>query len=72
MRRELSVYLDVLRLSAALTVFVSHLSWIQISGGFLWQLQFLGHDAVMVFFVLSGFVIQYAADTKEKLCWIIR
>src|SRR5712671_3594240 len=66
MRRELSTYLDLLRLTAAMAVFVSHLSWVRISGGFLWQFQFLGHDAVMVFFVLSGFVIQYAAATKEK------
>ena len=49
-----------------MAVFVSHLSWKQISGGFLWQLQFIGHDAVIVFFVLSGFVIQYAAAAKEK------
>ena len=26
----------------------------------------LGNDAVMVFFVLSGFVIAYVADKKEK------
>ncbi|MFZ6645814.1 acyltransferase family protein [Undibacterium sp. TJN25] len=66
MRRELSVYLDFLRLFAALAVFLSHLSWLRISGGFLWQLQPYGHSAVIVFFVLSGFVIQYTVDKKEK------
>lgn len=64
--RGLSAYLDVLRLTAALAVFLRHMSWDRISGGFLWQFQFLGHDAVIIFFVLSGFVIPYAADIKEK------
>jgi hypothetical protein len=54
----------------ALVVFMGHLSWKRISGGFLWQFQPLGHDAVMVFFVLSGFVIQYAAANHPRwLCW---
>ena len=32
----------------------------------LWRLGNLGNDAVMVFFVLSGFVIAYVADKKER------
>jgi len=66
MRRTLSTYLDLLRFCAAVAVFFSHIGWTLLTGGFLWQLQFIGADAVVVFFVLSGFVIQYAADTKEK------
>ena len=66
MNKELSTYLDVLRVGAAATVFLGHLSWIAISGGLLWQMQPYGHSAVIVFFVLSGFVIQYAADVKER------
>jgi peptidoglycan/LPS O-acetylase OafA/YrhL len=66
MNKELSTYLDLLRVGAAATVFMGHLSWMAISGGFLWQIQPFGHSAVVVFFVLSGFVIQYAADTKER------
>ena len=66
MNKELSAYLDLLRVGAAATVFLGHLSWMAISGGFLWQVQPLGHSAVIVFFVLSGFVIQYAADVKER------
>lgn len=66
MKKELSTYLDLLRISAAAAVFLGHLSWRAISGGFLWQLQSYGHSAVIVFFVLSGFVISYAADTKER------
>lgn len=65
MKREPSAYLDLLRILAAFAVFVSHLSWRKLTGGFLWQLQSLGHPAVVVFFVLSGFVIQYVASTKE-------
>lgn len=66
MKKELSTYLDLLRFGAAIVVFVGHLSWRAISGGFLWRLPHYGHSAVIVFFVLSGFVIQYAADTKER------
>jgi len=53
-------------LLAAAAVFVSHLSWFRLTGGFLWQLQPIGHGAVIVFFVLSGFVIQYAARANEN------
>ena len=65
MKRAQSAYLDLLRLAAALAVFLSHLSWAKLTGGFLWRLQEIGHPAVIVFFVLSGFVIQYATATKE-------
>ncbi|HRE16481.1 MAG TPA: acyltransferase [Rhodocyclaceae bacterium] len=65
MRRELSIYLDLLRVAAAMLVFLSHLSWAKLSGGVLWQLQRYGHDGVIVFFVLSGFVIQYVTTQKE-------
>ena len=66
MKKELSTYLDLLRVGAAALVFLGHLSWKGISGGFLWQLQPFGHGAVIIFFVLSGFVIQFAAATKER------
>jgi peptidoglycan/LPS O-acetylase OafA/YrhL len=62
---ELSVYLDLVRIFAALAVFQSHVSVARLSGGFLWQLNPIGHDGVMVFFVLSGFVIQWVASTRE-------
>jgi len=64
--KELSAYLNVLRILAALTVFLGHLSGRSVSGGFLWQIQPYGHSAVIVFFVLSGFVIRYSVDEKEK------
>ena len=65
MRRELSLYLDLVRVSAALVVVVTHLAYQELSGGMLASWRLFGNDAVMVFFVLSGFVIAYVADTKE-------
>jgi peptidoglycan/LPS O-acetylase OafA/YrhL len=66
MKKNLSTYLDALRVLAATAVFVSHLSWQEISGGFLWQAQPYGHPAVIVFFVLSGFLIQYSVAAARK------
>ena len=66
MKKELSLYLDLTRVVAAFVVFIGHLSWARLSGGALWWVQPYGHDGVIVFFVLSGFVIQYVAMQKEK------
>lgn len=66
MKPELSLYLDAVRFVAALVVFLSHFALHRLSGGFLWQLNAYGHEAVTVFFVLSGFVIAYATDTRER------
>lgn len=64
MDKKQSVYLDLLRFSAALAVFLSHLKglvateipdWIGTHGG----------EAVALFFVLSGFVIAFVVDVKE-------
>ena len=65
MKPELSLYLDVVRFAAALTVFVAHFALQRLSGGMLWQLRPLGHEAVTVFFVLSGYVIAYATATRD-------
>ncbi|MTK63133.1 MAG: acyltransferase [Methanobacterium sp.] len=64
--RSTSIYLDALRIAAAVAVALSHLSWGKISGGFLWFIQPYGHDAVVVFFVLSGYVISFTAAAKDK------
>ena len=63
MRPALSVYLDFLRFSAAIVVLLAHLGEIFFPG---WALPFPGKDAVIVFFVLSGFVVAFVADTKER------
>jgi peptidoglycan/LPS O-acetylase OafA/YrhL len=65
MTNELSLYLDALRFGAAFAVFVSHYSTGRISGGLFWQFDG-GRTAVLVFFVLSGFVIAWVSDTRER------
>jgi peptidoglycan/LPS O-acetylase OafA/YrhL len=53
-----SLYLDLVRFTAAVMVVLYH-SWAEIFPGmpFKWP----GHEAVVVFFVLSGYVISHAA-----------
>jgi peptidoglycan/LPS O-acetylase OafA/YrhL len=64
MRPGLSLYLDFLRLAAALAVFVGH------AHGYLLSsvpkiVASHADEAVAAFFVLSGFVIAFVADQKE-------
>jgi peptidoglycan/LPS O-acetylase OafA/YrhL len=66
--RGLSIYLDLLRFLAALQVALYHVALnpgvaLPTMGWNQW-----GHEAVVVFFVLSGFVINHAAETREKTC----
>ncbi len=65
MRHETSIFLDAMRFAAALVVFIGHLSGKRFTGGFLWPLSTFQDSAVILFFVLSGFVIAYVTDTKE-------
>lgn len=65
MNRGISLHLDLLRFAAALAVVVTHLAYDELSGGMLHYWRLLGNDAVMVFFVLSGFVIAHVAHRKE-------
>jgi peptidoglycan/LPS O-acetylase OafA/YrhL len=60
-----SLYCDILRLGAALVVLFGHASHQALSGGFLWWLGHVGHAAVIIFFVLSGFIIAYVSATSE-------
>lgn len=65
MRREFSLYLDVVRFVAACLVLIYHSNLRSISTASLpWSSY--GHSAVIVFFVLSGFVIAYVSATKEN------
>src|SRR5438552_16427620 len=66
MTNALSLYLDALRFGAALAVFVSHYATGRISGGLFWQFDG-GRTAVLVFFVLSGFVIAWVSETRERI-----
>lgn len=66
MTNALSLYLDALRFLAAFTVFVSHYAVGRISGGLFWQMEGYGRTAVLVFFTLSGFVIAWVTETRER------
>ncbi len=67
MNKSVSIYLDLVRFVAAVAVFLSHANYEMFTGGipFFWRFSDYGHEAVMVFFVLSGLVITYVADQKE-------
>lgn len=58
----LSVYFDLARFIAAAIVLLSHVTELYPTG---LPMPFPGKDAVIVFFVLSGYVIAFVADTKE-------
>ena len=60
-----SIYLDLMRFLAACLVVIYHSNSRLIVEAPL-PLAHYGHSAVIVFFVLSGFVIAYATDTKER------
>ena len=60
-----SVYLDLLRLSAALIVFAHHASYARFDGLWISALGGFGHEAVVIFIVLSGFVVSHVVDLKE-------
>jgi peptidoglycan/LPS O-acetylase OafA/YrhL len=59
----LSLYLDLARFSAALVVVLSH-AWMILFPGH--PLHWPGPPAVIVFFVLSGFVIAYVTDGRDR------
>ncbi|WP_306397465.1 acyltransferase family protein [Telluria beijingensis] len=61
-----SVYLDLVRFLAALAVVLMHLrqfDLVELPGAHL--LTLLGREAVMAFFVLSGFVIAYTTEQRR-------
>jgi peptidoglycan/LPS O-acetylase OafA/YrhL len=66
---KFSAYLDVVRFLAALMVFLGHGAGAYWTDGFLWQLGGYGDTCVVIFFVLSGFVIAYVAENKEGNWW---
>lgn len=58
-----SLYLDLIRTAAALEVFFYHLGQ---QVGTIGVSNAYGHEAVVVFFVLSGYVISFAATRRDK------
>lgn len=65
MNRAFSLYLDIVRFCAACLVYVYHSNQRWLVADPL-PLSNFGHSSVIVFFVLSGFVIAYVTDTKER------
>jgi peptidoglycan/LPS O-acetylase OafA/YrhL len=63
--RTFSLYLDLVRFVAAVLVFLSHSNQRWLAKEVLPASSY-GHSAVVVFFVLSGFVIAYISDTRER------
>ncbi|APW45090.1 acyltransferase family protein [Rhodoferax antarcticus] len=66
LNRQLSTYLDLIRVVCALLVVLSHLGHGHLVGGYLWAFTAVGNEAVMAFFVLSGFVIAFVTDQRER------
>lgn len=62
MQPAFSVFLDLVRVTAALVVYLTHS---QLIIGEKVLLSAYGHSAVVVFFVLSGYVVAYVVDKKE-------
>jgi peptidoglycan/LPS O-acetylase OafA/YrhL len=74
MARSFSLYLDLLRLLAALAVMLAHAASTKTLAAPLLP-NSVGHNAVVVFFLLSGYVIAFVADGKEASArdfWISR
>lgn len=68
MTRPFSLYLDLLRAVAAFVVLLSHFAYPRYTDGtylIIRELN-LGSDAVVLFFVLSGLVIAYAAQERDR------
>ena len=65
MNKPFSIYLDLVRFCAACLVYLYHSNQRLLIQDILPWSSF-GHSSVIVFFVLSGFVIAYITDTREK------
>ncbi|MDB5361782.1 MAG: acyltransferase [Rhodospirillales bacterium] len=66
MTRPLSLLLDVIRFIAALLVFFHHAAIGKFASGLPYRLIATDREPVILFFVLSGFVIAYSAETKDR------
>lgn len=69
MQRGLSIWLDFLRVAATVIVVASHLAYPRFTNGdwIILREWNVGSDAVVLFFVVSGFVIAYAAGRDGAL-----
>lgn len=65
MTDRLSLRLDAIRASAALMVFTAHFSYLGYTGPGTGFAHHYGHIGVVVFFVLSGYVIGFVGESKH-------
>src|SRR5579872_4558365 len=65
MNEETSCYLDLARFTAAIEVLITHAKRESITGGFLGTFGQYGHEAVAVFFVVSGVVISHSVRNRR-------
>lgn len=66
MRKDVSLWLDAMRALAAFAVFVAHIRLFGVADPELARfVPQLGHDAVVLFFVLSGYVIAFTTDARN-------
>ena len=65
MNKSTSLYLDFLRVIAAFGVMLVHANQEWFSNGLFLRPEY-GHKLVMVFFVLSGYLIAFTVDKKNK------
>lgn len=72
MEKHFSLYLDVIRFLAALFVVIAHYSFFQVVGprALPWIPDY-GREAVITFFVLSGFVIAHTARGQSAQQYIV-
>jgi peptidoglycan/LPS O-acetylase OafA/YrhL len=61
-----SLYLDLVRLGAAVVVLLSHFAYTRFTAGEYLVFRRFGSDAVILFFVLSGYVIAYVTAERER------
>lgn len=68
MNKATSLYLDLTRFLAAVVVLFYHFAYERFSGGDLMFIREtkIGSDAVILFFVLSGYVIAYVSAERDK------
>lgn len=66
MTASLSAYLELLRVIATLIVFVSHSSSLFAPLAHIVWLDKFGRDGVIIFFVLSGYVVSWCANERDR------
>ncbi len=66
MSPAVSLYLDLVRLWAAVAVLLSHFAYPRFTAGEYLIFRRFGSDAVVLFFVLSGYVIAYVTAERER------